>query len=109
MNPSSWYYTRSEEKHVRQIVIRFTPESRTAPRVGSLTADVAFTAPNWAVTAVIDSPSAAPVIFAKATGAIEMVDHEPADVAFAFYHLKHGGVFQVFVQVDSPAVRSKFG
>lgn len=109
MNPSSWYYARNEEKHVRQIVIELSPESRTYPRVDSLTADAAFTAPNWAVTAVLDSPSADPVIFAKATGAIEMVDHKPADVTFAFYHLRHGGVFQIFVQVDSPAVRSKFG
>lgn len=109
MNPSSWYYARNEEKHVRQIVIKLSPESRSYPRVDNLTADAAFTAPNWAVTAVLDSPSAAPVIFAKATGAIEMVDHMPADVAFAFYHLERGGVFQIFVQVDSPAVRSKFG
>lgn len=108
MNPSSWYYARNEEKHVRQIVIKLSPESRTYPRVDSPTTDAAFTAPNWAITAVLDS-SAAPVIFAKATGAIEMVDHQPLDVAFAFYHLEHGGVFQIFVQVDSPALRSKFG
>lgn len=109
MNLSSWYYANNKRKHVRQIVIELSPDSRTAPRVDNLTADSAFIAPNWAVTAVLDSPSAAPVIFAKATGAIEMVDHKPADVAFAFYHLEHGGVFQIFVQVDSSAVRSKFG
>jgi hypothetical protein len=106
---SSWYYARSDEKHVRQIVVRLTPETRSAPRVFSVTADPAFTVANWAVTVLLDSQSGAPVVFAKASGAIEMLDHKPADVVFAFYDLDHGGVFQVFVQVDSPEVRSKFG
>jgi tetratricopeptide (TPR) repeat protein len=106
---SSWYYAKDDEKHVRQIVVKLAPETRSAPRACDVTADRAFTAPNWALTVLLDSQSGAPVVFAKATGAIELVDHQPADVVFAFYHLDHGGVFQIFVQIDSPEVRAKFG
>lgn len=109
MNPSSWYYARNQERHVRQIVIKLSTESITSARVGNPTADPAFIAPNWAVTVVLDSTATAPVIFAKATGAMDLVDNKPADVVFAFYHLDHGGVFQIFVQVDSSELRSKFG
>ncbi|MGH9874350.1 MAG: tetratricopeptide repeat protein [Pyrinomonadaceae bacterium] len=109
MSTSSWYYAKNSEKHVHQLVIQLSPDSRIAPRVANLVVDAAFMAPNWAVTALVDSQSALPVIFAKASGAIDLLQGEPADVVFAFYHLSHGGVFQIFVQVDSADLRSKVG
>jgi len=108
-----WYSAISTPKHVRQVVVILPPQSEVPSRVGNLIAGADIMMANWAATSIFmtgDTPEAkGPFVFAKASGVVEMLKGYPASVAFAFYRLNYGGVFQLFVQVDSPKVRAKAG
>jgi hypothetical protein len=108
-----WYLAKSGAKHVHQMVITLPPQSEVPSRVTSLLAGADIMMANWAVTSVFmteATPEAkGPFVFAKASGVVEMLKGYPASVAFAFYRLNYGGVFQLFVQVDSSKVRAKAG
>lgn len=112
-----WYFAKSDRRHVRQVVAILPAEAQVLARVGNLVSGGAvgasFLSATWAATAVFldgDTPeSEGPFVFAKATNVVEALKHEPVSVAFAFYRMKSGGLFQLFVQVDSPSVRSQIG
>lgn len=93
-----------------QIIVRMHPDNEISPLVDNqLLADPAFMRANWAAIVIVPSGSSNPAIFAKATGAVEMLRGNSAEVAIAYYHLRHGGLLQVFVRVDSQGVKQKFG
>lgn len=106
-----WYFATSDAKHVRQVVIVLPPEAHTPPSVSNLVADAGFMQAAWAATAVFVDGSTnqakGPTVFAKASGVIELLKGQPPLVALSFYHLRDGGVFQLFVQTDSPQIREK--
>ena len=112
-----WYFAEDATKHVRQLVLLLPPDSEVAPRVKSVfpggPAGVAFLSATWAATVAFldDQPpeSEGPYLFAKATNAVNALRNQPVSVAFAFYRMKLGAVFQVFVQVDTPEVKSAIG
>lgn len=112
-----WYFAKSERKHVRQVIAILPAEAEVPACVGSLVSGgavgLAFLKATWAATALFldgDTPeSEGPFVFAKATNVVEALKHEPVSVAFAFYRMRSGGLFQLFVQVDSPSVRSQIG
>lgn len=106
-----WYFAKSDSKHVNQVAITLPPQAEIPPRVGNLVAGGGFMQANWAATALfmpgITLEAQGPIVFAKASGIIEMLKGHPASVAFAFYRLGRGGIFQIFVQVDTPQIRAK--
>jgi len=112
-----WYFAENTTKHVRQLVLVLPPESEVAPRVKNVVsggpAGVAFLSATWSATVAFldDQPPEleGPYVFAKATKVVETLRHQPVSVAFAFYRMKLGAVFQVFVQVDTPEVKSAIG
>ena len=112
-----WYFAEDAAKHVRQLVLLLPPDAEVAPRVKSVfpggPAGVAFLSATWAATVAFldDQPpeSEGPYLFAKATNAVNALRNQPVSVAFAFYRMKLGAVFQVFVQVDTPEVKSAIG
>ena len=108
-----WYLTQSDYRHVRQVVVTLPPESKIPPRVDNLVSSFTMTEAKWAVESLFltgDTPEVrGPFVFAKASGVVEMLIGYPVSVAFAFYRLNYGGIFQLFVQVDSPKVRAKVG
>jgi hypothetical protein len=104
----AWYLAASDAKHTRQVIITLPPQSAVSPRVSNLMADLAFMQANWSVAALFVAGEG-PFIFAKATGIVERLEGRPAKVAFAFYRLRRGGVFQIFVEVDSPEIRDRTG
>ncbi len=116
-NQIKWYFAKNDKKHVHQIVAILPREAEVPARVGNLVSGgavgLAFLKATWAATALFldgDTPeSEGPFVFAKATNVVEALKHEPVSVAFAFYRMRSGGVFQLFVQVDSPSVRSQIG
>ncbi len=110
MTVATWYFSKNEEKHVRQIIVRLPPENEIPSAVDrKLLADPGFMRANWAATVIVPSGSHNPAIFAKASGVVEMLRGNSVEVAFAYYHLSHGGLVQIFVSVDSPGVKLKFG
>src|SRR5687768_745238 len=104
----SWYFAENGGRHVRQVLVRLPGENPVPPVIDNLIADPAFMTPNWAAT-VLSPVGSSPVVFAKANGAIEMLRGHTVDVVFAYYRMTDGGLFQVFVRVDSKQVRAKFG
>jgi hypothetical protein len=110
-NKLEWFFAKSNSKHVSQVVITLPPEAEILPKVENLVSDSGFMHANWAATVLFmpgTTPEAqGPIVFAKASGIIEMLKKHPASVTFAFYRLDRGGIFQLFVQVDTPEIRAK--
>jgi hypothetical protein len=108
-----WYIEKSDPKHVRQVVVTLPPESRIPPRVDNLVSGLIMAEAKWAAEILFltgDTPEArGPFIFAKATGIVDVLKGCDVEVAFAFYRLYSGGIFQLFVQVNRPQVREKVG
>ena len=112
-----WYVVEDGAKHVRQLVLLLPAQSDVPPCVKNVVpggaAGVAFLGATWAATVAFldDRPPEAegPYLFAKATNAVHSLRKQPVSVAFAFYRMKLGAVFQVFVQVETPQVKSAIG
>ena len=108
---SAWYFAKSESKHARQVVITLPPEAAVLPKVSNLVTDFGFMQANWAATVLFltaeDPQTKGPSIFAKASGVIDRVRGDSASLVFAFYRLARGGIFQIFIQVDNPAIHIK--
>jgi hypothetical protein len=109
----SWYLADDESKHARQLVLTLPVEAAVPPRVSNLMAGFAFMEPNWAVTLLQmvgnSAQTEGPFVFAKATGVIDLVKDQPATLACSFYRMDRGGLFQMFVEVDTPQIREKAG
>ena len=110
----NWYLAEDAGKHVRQVVVLLPVRAEVPAQVDNLVCgDLSFVMGNWATTLLfMDSGkfrSSGPFVFAKATGVADMLRGQPVEVAFAFYHLRRGGVFQLFVQVQSPKVKAITG
>lgn len=108
---AEWYRAEDPARHVRQVVVTLPPEAEVPARVQNLiVGDPGFNHANWAATVIFMSGREGPFVFAKApAGIVEGLRGSRVDVAFAFYRLDAGGLFQVFVQVDSPRVREVAG
>lgn len=50
-----------------------------------------------------------PIVFVRAEGQVEGLRHCPLQVAFSFYRLSTGGLFTLFLEIDSPRVKSRTG
>jgi len=108
-----WYLVDSEEKHVRQIVIRMDPRTEIAPQVDNLLPSVElfeFMQTSWAaITVPLSDDRSRPLIFIKAEGVIDQLRNCLVRVAFSFYKMQTGGLFCIFVHVNSPTVEAKTG
>jgi hypothetical protein len=112
---AQWYRAKNDAKHVTQIVAVVPAQAEVPPRVGNLipggAPGIAFLKATWATTAVLldgDTPEkAGPFLFSKATNVVEVLKGQPVTIAFAYYKFLSAGLFQIFVQVDTPSVRSR--
>lgn len=103
------------------MVVILQPETQVPATVDKLMVGgaegAAFMKASWAATAIFldhlfdegASKSKGPIIFAKATNVVELLRNESISVSFAFYRMKLGGLFQIFVQADSTSLRSRIG
>jgi hypothetical protein len=104
-----WYLAKNDSRHVRQVVAHLPPKAEVPPRVANLVSDLLMMPTRWATAILFMEPeSKGPFIFAKATDVVKLLKRKPVRVAFAFYRLDMGGIFQIFVHVDSPEVQAKF-
>ena len=109
----SWYSEEDESRHVRQVVIACPGDVAVPPRVDGSLISGEILPRNWAGMALFlpgtRSSRHAPVIVSKANGIIEAIRGQDVTLAFGFYRLRAGGVFQIFVAVDSPSVVERVG
>ncbi len=95
----SWYLAENHAKHVRQVVVMLPPEARVPARVENLVSAGPIMAAPWAADVLWMGSARAPegpFVFARAASVVEELEGWPVTVAFAFYRLALGGVFQVF-------------
>jgi WD40 repeat protein len=117
----SWYFEQDESRHVRQVVILCPGEAVVPPRVdASVIRDCLGTRPSleissksWAGMTLLlpraGSSRRAPVIVSKANGAIGAIRGQDVTLAFGYYRLHAGGVFQVFVAVETASAIQTLG
>jgi len=112
---AEWYQVQDDTKHVRQVVLRLPPEAEVPSRVkGTLIYRAQLWKQNWAGATLFmrgeeEEEDRGPFIFSKANDVVELLKGCEAQVAFAFYRFKHGGVLQIFVTVESLAVKARMG
>jgi len=109
---AEWYQAQDDTKHVRQVVLRLPPKAEVPSRVkGTLIYRAQLLKQNWAGATLFmrGEEDRGPFIFSKANDVVELLKGCEAQVAFAFYRFKHGGVLQIFVTVESLEVKARMG
>ena len=109
---AEYYQAQDDIKHVRQVVLSLPPESEVPPRVkGTLMYRTQLWKQNWAGATLFlrGEEDRGPFIFSKANDVVKLLKGYEAQVAFAFYRFKHGGILQIFVTVESLEVKARMG
>jgi hypothetical protein len=63
----------------------------------------------WAAITLFMDDSSGPYVFVRAEGLIQKFRRRPMQVAFSSYRMNAGGLFSVFVHVQSPEVEAYTG
>lgn len=110
---AEWYLVDDDAKHVRQVVVKLSPEAEVAPRVNSLLHSPQLLVQNWAGVTLFmggeEGKDEGPFVFSKANGVVDLLKGCGARVAFSFYRFRNGGVLQIFVTVESLEVETRAG
>jgi len=115
---ANWYFSEDESKHLKQIVVDLPNSSKIPSRVKNVVGGVRIMTVSlggFASDALLisdeSSNKAVPIIFINATNAIDMLPSYMTiqHVAFSFYKMNNGGVFQIFNHVEVPELERQFG
>lgn len=108
----NWYRVENRAKHVRQIVLKLPGSPQLRPQVSNLVPPgrhSGFNNATWGALTLFMGDRENPIVFVKADREVQDFRNCAVRVAFGFYRMSSGGLFDVLVGIDCPVVERATG